>query len=165
MIVIHPTESELNLAGHVGILRVIYALRAGHKRPEAMDDDAGLLHHVLGAIGEAMLAKHLGVFWSGTVGTIKAPGDVAGCYQVKATDLRFGKLIVQEQHDPWQPYVLARVRLPEVHLVGWLWGHEAKQDKFWRIDVPYPAFFAWPLHDMETLPTQDEIKAYQQSAA
>jgi hypothetical protein len=155
-----PTESELNLAGNVGVLRMIYALRTERKRlPGLSTDDAGPIQHILGAIGEMMLAKHLGVFWSGTVGTIRASADVADCYQVRATDLPYGKLIVHPPDNDTQPFVLARVILPDVHLVGWLWGKEAKSQSFWRTDVPYPAFFAWPVHDMETLPDQTAVKA------
>jgi hypothetical protein len=105
-----------------------------------------------------MLAKHLDIYWSGTVGTISAGADVGGCYQVRCTDRTNGKLIAHHDDNDDQPFIFARVLLPEVHLVGWLWGAEAKRQEFWREDVPHPAFFAWPLHDMDNLPSRDVVK-------
>lgn len=160
MIVMRPTESELHLAASVGVLRMIYALRTNRKRlPGLNDDDAGPIQHILGAIAEMMLAKRLGVYWSGTIGTVRAEADVGRCYQVRATDHPNGKLIVHPEDKDHQPFVLARVLLPDVHLVGWLWGDEAKFPAHWRTDVRYPAFFAWPVHDMETLPDEATVLA------
>jgi hypothetical protein len=141
---------------------MIYAVRTNRKRrPGINDEQAGPIQHVLGAIAEQMLARHRNVFWSGTVGTVHASADVDDCYQVRATDLAYGKLITHPDDHDCQPYILARVLLPDVHLVGWLWGHEAKSKRFWREDVPYPAYFAWPVRDMETLPDKTTVKAYR----
>jgi hypothetical protein len=145
---------------------MIYAIRTKRKRREGINDEqAGPVQHILGAIGEQALAQHLGVFWSGTVGTVHASADVAGCYQVRATERASGRLIAHDDDNDLQPFILARVMLPEVHLVGWLWGHEAKLAKFWRADVPHPAYFAWPVHDMATLPNEAEVKAYRRPTA
>ena len=166
MIILTPTEGELHLAGSVGVLRMIYAIRTGRKRrPGINDEDAGPVQHILGAIGEQALARYLGVFWSGTIGTVHASADVGGCYQVRATERQSGKLIAHDDDKDEQPFVLARVLLPDVHLVGWLWGHEAKQSKFWRTDVPYPAFFAWPVRDIKTLPDEAAVRAYRRPTA
>jgi hypothetical protein len=166
MITLQPTESELNLAGTVGVLRMIYAVRTGRKRlPGIYEDEAGPIQHVLGAIAELTLARHLDVFWSGTIGTINAVADVGGCYQVRATDRRNGKLITHKKDNNDQPFVLAYVLLPDVHLVGWLWGSEAKFPGFWREDVPHPAYFAWPVHEIETLPDRATVRARQRLAA
>jgi hypothetical protein len=164
MIVLRPTESELHLGMHVGVLRAIFALRAELEGKYGCED-TGCAAHINGAIGEMMLAKHRNLFWTGTVGTVRASADVGGYLQVRATELRHGKLIAHPPDKDYQPFVLARILLPEVHLVGWLWGGEAKQKKFWRDDVARPAFFAWPVRDMETLPDEVAVRARQAQSA
>ena len=161
-IVIRPTEAELHLAASVGVLRTIFAVRNNLKRGKNNHEDAGSADNVTGAIGEMMVAKHLDYFWSGTIGTVKAVADVGPCFQVRATDHPHGKLIAYPEDNDRQPYILARVLLPDVHLVGWLWGAEAKQKQFWRTDVRSPAFFAWPVHDMDELPSEAAVALAQQ---
>lgn len=161
MIVMRPSEGELHLAGNVGVLRMIYAVRTNRQRGRGATDNAGGGDHVNGAIGEMMLAKHCQIFWSGTIGTIKASADVGECYQVRATALRHGRLRAHPEDNDNQPFVLARILLPEVHLVGWLWGNEIKRPEHWRTDVPWPAYFAWPVRDMATLPDEATVRARQ----
>jgi hypothetical protein len=168
MIELELDEGEMYLAGGIGVMRALYALRTGRVNPAGLQrrtiDKSSMVGHFFGACGEQALAKHLGVYWDGTIGTVDAPCDVGGCYQVKATDLALGKLITKRKDNDRQPFVLARVSLPKVTLVGWLWGYETKKEQNWREDVAEPAFFSWPLHDMKALPSQAAVKAFMQSS-
>jgi hypothetical protein len=62
MIVMTPSEAELHLAAHVGVLRMIFAVRNKLQRGRYAHEDAGGGDHVVGAIGGMMLAKHLDYF-------------------------------------------------------------------------------------------------------
>lgn len=99
----------------------------------------GWTPHLVGALGEAALAKHLGIYWS--VGVVRAP-DVGG-YQVRATTRADGCLIVHDGDDADAPYILAVVapRRFAVRLVGWLRGREAQQGRYWRETTGRPAYF------------------------
>ena len=165
IVVMTPTDGELNIGGHVGLLRMLSALRRKRKQQYGLTDDQGLFQHINGAIGEQMTAKHLGVYWSGDIDKIDGAADVGECYQVRATDLRNGKLITHPKDNGHQPFILARILLPDVHLVGWLWGHEAKRQEFWKTEnMRYPAFVAWPVHDMATLPHEGAVSTAQREA-
>jgi len=114
-----------------------------------------LLNNSLGALSECAVAKYLGVYWNGSVGTFKSGGDV-DIVQVRATDNAHGNLIVQADDQPGAPFVLVRV-LSETRyeLVGWLMGKEAQQKKFSKTLVEgRPPVFLVPdrdLYDMEAL--------------
>jgi len=151
-----PTQSELCFAQNVGMLRNTVAIRAGTPPRHGCEQNRWDVN-INGAIGEMMLAKYLGIYWAGAIGD-KLAADVGKYYQVRATDHPYGKLIAHPSDVDWQPFVLARILLPEVHLVGWLWGGDAKQDEFWKTDVREPAFFAFPVNGMETLPDEDAIE-------
>ena len=154
MISFKPTEAELHLAASVGALRQIWAKRNGLRHTGNHSQAGGFEQHINGALGEMMLAKYRNVFWSGTIGTTCAAADVGLIYQVRATAHRDGKLLLRPGDKADQPYVLARVLLPDVNLVGWLWGHEAMLPIHQRENERGTVFLAWPLHDMETLPDE-----------
>ena len=122
-------------------------------------EDYGFDYNINGAIGEMMLAKHLNLYWAGAIGNKKAP-DVSRYYQVRGTCRRDGRLIVHPPDEDHLPFVLARVLLPEVHLVGWQYGRLAKV-LAGNMTGPRPAYFVETadLEDMKTLPTESELAA------
>lgn len=92
-----------------------------------------------GAIGEIALAKHFGVFWSGTVGQLNLPdvGDV----QVRATTNANGNLFIAKAvkpngkpgDNPNHRFYFAVVRRAGyVDLHGWILGREAQVPEFWK---------------------------------
>lgn len=68
---------------------------------------------------------------------------------------------------PGDYFVCARVMLPQVHLVGWMLGRDAQDQKYWKA-LPArpnrPAFFVDndDLHSMDDLP---KIENAQEQAA
>lgn len=167
MIVLMPTESEIRLAGHVGLMRFIANLRSTHAQKWGGDDSPSPNRDFFGALGEMMLAKHKNKYWNGRIGNTKVP-DVDDYYEVRATDLSTGKLIVklidQEQNKGELPFVLAHVLLPEVRLIGWQWGKVVMKITNWRDDVRHPAWFTGELLDMMTLPEKPEGFVYAPDA-
>lgn len=152
---IRLTWHEVVQSAHGGIARQVSALRDA--RPlEGGRTDSGFERHIIGVLGETALAKWLGVYYAPTVGSLDTPfGDVARSFHVKATLRSDGELIVRH-HDPADfPYVLAIVSLPDVRLVGWLHGHEAKQPGYWldrnpSLGVHRAAYFV-PQRDLRSM--------------
>lgn len=99
-------------------------------------------NHVVGALGEYAVARWVNMFWDiGKFGT----RDVGGCIDVRGCLGRSGSLIVHPEDPDDVPFVLVHLDLPHCHLVGWLFGREAKQDKWWTDKgTGRPAFFVPP---------------------
>lgn len=76
--------------------------------------------------------------------------DLEAWIDVKGRSKHWHQLIVQKDDDPSWAYVLVCGQdHPVYSIVGWLWGEEAMQERFWDEKVPgRPAYFAkGPLRD------------------
>lgn len=116
-----------------------------------------------GALGEYAVARGLNLPWDGAFKSAEAwqswrvdGHDVSGL-EVRATRHETGRLIVQPWNSNEKPYILVVLRSKETEhaarLVGWCWGHEAKQEKNWMNHWPRPCFAVAQadLHPMDTL--------------
>lgn len=148
---------DITVAGQVGLMRAITCHRKS-RQLEAGRTDTSIERHVIGAIGEFALAKHLGVFWDPRIGQLDTKtGDVAG-YQVRATTRRGACLIVKPEDPEADRYCLVEVDLnpgqPYAHLKGSLVGRDARQDQWWRPvggGVHHAAWFV-PANHLEAQP-------------
>lgn len=135
------TDDEVQAARQVGDQRHanVVSMRL---RDQWKGNDAGSRHrHRLGALSECAVASWLDVEWHPNTGADfrEAEFDVAHC-QVRATQHDRGGLIVHPTDPSDQPFVavyLPRDRAPGAssycaQLLGWAWGHEAKQRRWWR---------------------------------
>ncbi len=108
---------------------------------------------IRGAVGEAIVAKYLNVFWLG-VGIMR--GDDVGQYQVRATGWPTGDLRLHDRDDDEKPYISVYVCEGAGVIHGWLYGRDGKNKKFWRDPTGKnrPAYFvpSNELHSIETLP-------------
>lgn len=126
------TSLERRIGFEAGMARAVFALEHG-LRLEPGRFDLGIESHVLGALGELALAKHLGRFWSPLVGGLDTEVGDVGAFQVKAIT-REGLSLIVRDHDPGgSVYVQALVSFPGpvVTLTGWVLGSDAKQPEFW----------------------------------
>lgn len=82
--------------------------------------------NIVGSIGELAVAKSLGVFYSGEVNAFHESPDVPGGFDVRATTLENGSLIIRAKDKDHRAAVLAIVRAPEVDIRGWITVREAK---------------------------------------
>lgn len=109
----------------------------------------------VGALGERAFAKWKGVYSEG-INTFHHVADCGLQYEVRATALRNGKLIVRDNDDDFRVFVLALVGLDgRVVLRGWMHGWECKRDE-WSSD-PHGHRPAWwvpqeSLRPMDTIP-------------
>src|SRR5262245_8999872 len=147
-VVVELTGSEFLLGCNVGVLRRYSALMRG--RRENFDEGMTWTGEINGAIGELSAAKHLDVFWSGTVGQIDR-ADV-GRYQVRSKQKAKDWHLVRPKDKDEDVFIGVLVEGLRCTLTGWVYGWEAKQERFWRQE--YGAFFVPDdeLRPIESLP-------------
>lgn len=134
------TPAECRLAEAVARARREFARRNGFVQGAEFTgtDDQALRNDVVGTKGEMAVAKHYGVFWTGTIGEIDQP-DVKRL-EVRSTLLDEGCLLVKPKNPDDRAFVLVvlscaadqREEWCECSIVGWIWGGEAKRDRWLR---------------------------------
>jgi len=97
--------------------------------------------NIEGAMGELVTAKFLGVRWSPHVGQFKNYADVGTCTEVRTVTEKPGsifrkKLIVRPLDDPSRKFWHIRGVCPNYEVVGWMFGHEAQQQKWLWAPIP-----------------------------
>lgn len=139
-IVVQLDLSDMHLAAIIGVERTIDAQKSGRAGRYGKSDAPDFAGDVNGCMGEVALAKHLDMFWSGTLGNILA-ADVGAHLQVRTTAYRDGHLLLHQPDNDDQPFVLAVIKLPKVMLVGWSFARDGKREEFWRPGIDRPCFF------------------------
>ena len=132
---------EVLLAATVGVRRQLEALRSGRPDCHGFDGATGWQVHIEGACGEMAFAKATGRYWSGSINTFKAGGDV-GNIQVRTRSRDDYDLIVRDDDRDEDIFVLVIGKAPTFRVVGWIQGAEAKRPS-WRhvYGARPPAFF------------------------
>jgi hypothetical protein len=159
-ILVHLDWSEVHLACTVGVLRQISALQKKREGGHGRDRDRTFQDHIEGAAGEIAVAKHTGLFWSGTIGRIDA--DDVGPYQVRATSHVNGRLVLHPEDNSEKLFISATgVAFPLVTLSGWAWASEGKKDEYWQDPKGNNRYAYWVpnaiLHPMSELPPADTL--------
>lgn len=96
--------------------------------------------HVLGAIGEYVVARTLGIFWSGP-GTLRA-SDVGRHIQVRTRSRHDYELIVHPNDEDDAPFVLVTGQGLDYVVHGWIMGRDGKQREWWNDPARgRPAYF------------------------
>jgi len=140
---VHLTYYEVWLAASVGVSRQLQNIRVQRTGRYGADNDttSAWQHHIEGCLGELATAKAYGLYWSGSVGDLRAAD--AGPLQVRATRYRNGRLIVHPApaDSPDHAFVLVVGTPLRLTLAGWVWGHEAQRDEHWgELQRGRPAF-------------------------
>lgn len=81
-----------------------------------------------GALAELAVAKYLNQYWTGASGK-RAP-DVGRFVEVKWIHAPDHRLIIQKQNADDRIYILVYGHNGRYHLKGWIYGSQAKRDKF-----------------------------------
>lgn len=132
MIVILSSEWE-GKARAAGLARQAFAERRNlpHYGGREMPNERAADNHIVGCRSECAVAKVLRLPWVPNVGILTGV-DVAGRIEVRARrmpshqcDLAFRP----ERDKDALPYVLTHVWDDRIVLVGWLYGHEARERK------------------------------------
>lgn len=128
------TLPEWDLAVNTARLRIISSVSQGLNPATTYKRNAltRLTEEVVGACGEIGMAKALGLWFVPGLNTFHVSADVLHDVEVRGTALPHGSLIVRDNDADERRFVLALVDGTSVTLAGWLWGGEAKQEKWFR---------------------------------
>ena len=131
--------AEMLLAANAGIMRHIENIKRGVKPSYGAGNQNDWQWDIEGAMGEFVLAKHLGVFWHGKG---KMRGDDAGIYQVRTSQRDNADLILHPKDEDEKTYWLITGVNGTYQIRGYLKAKDGKHDKWWRDGAPgRPAFF------------------------
>ena len=136
--IIALSAMELFTASMIGVGRQIKSLQSGRADNHGMKSDMGFHYHIIGACGEAVVAKFMGYFWLGSVDSFKAP-DV-GAYQVRTSSRDY--LIIRKGDRDEEIFVgVRKINDLQYELLGWIIGACAKQNEFLQSPADRPP--AW----------------------
>lgn len=124
------TLAEMMLAAQVGVMRQVNNKKHGRSHRYGATDSNAWQIAIEGALGEAALAKALGVYWSGNIGRLSA-ADVGGI-EIRTTPYRQGCLILHPGDQDEAAFFLAVGCQGDYEIKGWIRGAEGKQDRFWK---------------------------------
>jgi hypothetical protein len=98
-------------------------------------------NHIEGACGELAVAKLLNIYWPASVDTFLEVPDV-GCLEVRTRRQDTYDLLVRDQDSDDRIYVHVTGVIPVFTVWGWMWGGEAKHDRWKRSYAERPdAYF------------------------
>jgi hypothetical protein len=121
------TWSEAAMASEIGRMRQLSAIKSGRKDSYGFEG-GGWQVHIEGACGELSVAKHLGVYWDGSVDTFRRP-DV-GKFEVKTRSKHEYDLIVRpDSPDDWA-FILVTGKCPSYIVRGWILAVDAKKEEY-----------------------------------
>lgn len=146
------TESEWTMAALIGCRRHI----ASKNLSQAYGATDTWTPNIEGACGELAAAKALNLFWDGGVNTFSAP-DLKPNIQVRTRSKHSYELIVRQQDKDNEIFVLVTGVSPNYIVHGWIYGGDAKQEKWKQNYGNRPTAFFIPstaLHPLETLVIQ-----------
>lgn len=144
---------ELWLAINAGILRRLNGVRYRREEPYGARPAAAWNDDINGSIAELALAKHLGIFWSGTVGRLDLP-DV-GSLQVRSKTDPVHRLVVLESDEDAKVFVSVLVGIPVCQLCGWMLAKDAKRSEWLLADPLKPNRFFVPNEALASMQALD----------
>lgn len=124
------TEGEMLIGSMVGSIRQVQNIR--DRRQDAYNlKKHGWFNHILGALGEQAVAKELNIFWSGSIGNLRA-SDVGG-YEVRTRSSHWHDLILHKEDHDDREFILVTGNGSDYKFCmrGWMYGREAKQERYW----------------------------------
>lgn len=141
---------EVYQAGMVGVKRQLAALKDGRPDQHGADSDNGWTLHVEGAAGEMAFAKALGAYWSGSVNTFK-DADIGTDIQVRWRSKAYYDLIVRPSDSDDDIFALVLGAIPNLSVVGWIRGADAKQERWLRTYGGRPPAWFVPQDELHSI--------------
>lgn len=155
---VRMTWSEVLSAVLVGVFRRLQDLKSGCQERYGCNAGDGWQTNIEGAIGEAVVAKLMDKWWSGSLGNWQA-ADV-GNLQVRTTKHKDGRLIVHPKDKDNDVFILVVGEAPTYDVAGWIRGIDAKSEMHWQDPKGgRPAYFVPrdALQPMDVLSTMADL--------
>jgi len=132
---------EFLYAAMVGVTRQIGNLRGRRQNRYGAEHEDPWRLHIEGACGEMAVARHLGRYWSGALGNLKA-ADIGIGVQVRTRSQPDYDLILHPEDPDDDAFVLVTGCAPRFTLRGWIYGRDGKDDRWWQDPAGgRPAYF------------------------
>lgn len=155
------TDEDIVQAKTVAEMRNKSQREAG--RPDGLVKGSSIGRDLQGTFSELAVSRALNLPWDGRFVPIaqwdkwKHEGNDVGKLEIRSTDRPDGRLILHPSDKDYSPYVLViSTPHPNYKLVGWIWGNEGKDSKYWRTNVPRPCFMV-PQTDLHTIDSLQEL--------
>ena len=120
---------EVAMGAFVGTTRRIEALKRKLPDCNLKSDNNRWTDHLEGAAGEISVAKHLEIYWSGSVNTFRMGGDV-GDYEVRSSG-KHREMPIRERDKDEHYYVKAFGSSPNFRILGYIKCADAKNPDWW----------------------------------
>jgi len=158
-VLVRWTTSHLAWLETVAAARKEYAANTKAANRYQADQSKGRTLDLVGVIGEWAFGQWSGVPWAANTRPDYS-GDV-GRYEVRATPLTFGRLILHPADPDPRVFVLAIVSLTEQHatLRGWTFARDGKRPVHWSdpTKMGRHAFFV-PQHRLQPMATLPKLE-------
>jgi len=122
-------HSELEMASGVGLRRHVSAMCANRTIQHGINPEDCWRAHIEGACGELAVAKFLGWYWDGSVDTFRGRPDL-GNIEIRTRSKHSYDLIVRNDDDPENVFILVTGIAPNFWIRGWIHGKEARRDEW-----------------------------------
>lgn len=130
--IIRTSAADFAAAARVGHARDSRAnARGSEHRAALVGEDSGLRNHTLGALGELVVARYLGIPWSESVDTFTRELDV-GRFEVRTRSTPEAELIIRPRDPDARVYVLV-VPEPDSPASWYLLRRERRWPAAWRV--------------------------------
>jgi hypothetical protein len=120
-------------------------------------DRLGRLHHAtIGAIGEIAFAKWMDRFFVPQINTFHGIPDCFEDVEVRASD-KHTSLITRDDDAPDRKYVKVMTNGNGARIIGWLYGHETRQDKWFINKENQRPCWMVPHNNLRTIATIKDL--------
>jgi len=154
MIEVTLTFHEIYMAANIGVMRRIVSLKQGHKHKFGNDGSNAWEEHIEGACGECAFSQAVDKHWDGSINRFGSEGgDVGDRYQVRTRSKDYYDLIVRPNDADDKPYVLVTGRNGKYQVHGWIYGRDAKQERWLKEHGGRVGAYFVPKEDLKTLDT------------
>lgn len=134
-----------------GVMRRVSS-RKNHLHDNSKKGTSGWNNDIVGNLGETAFAKYANLYNSFSINSFKLP-DI-GHVQVRSTTCPNGHLIIAQNDNENDPYVLMIGEYEEWEIKGWITGKQAKHPQFWNKQNSNYWVPIDQLEDISTLPME-----------